>query len=81
MEDREKFIERLNSYGITNVEESELYPDHLYVFPKSSGYGIPVDCYFGIDARLVESIGMDSLNETHRLYREDAHHVLIFKFL
>mgnify|MGYP006274464257 CR=1 FL=1 len=81
MEDREKFIARLKRYGIINIETFEDDPDKLYVFPPENGYGIPVDCYFGIDARLIESFGMGRFGENHRLYREDAHHVLIFKFL
>ena len=81
MEDREKFIKRLAEIGVVNIKTFDGDPDKLYVFPGSKGYGITEDCYFGIDARLIESIGMDSLNENHRLYREDAHHVLIFNFL
>jgi len=81
VEDREKFIKRIAEIGIVNTTTFESEPDKLYVFSNSTGYGITEDCYFGIDGRLIESIGMDSLNESHRLYQEDSHHVLIFKFL
>lgn len=51
----------------------------VYLFPGQGGFGLPAEVYDGLDVALVESIGMDSLTESHRLFREDAHHVLIFK--
>ena len=81
MNPRETFTQRLDHYGIQNVETFESDPDKLYVFPPMNGYGIPADCYDGLDVRLIESFGMGRFGEGHRLYREGAHHVLIFKFL
>jgi hypothetical protein len=74
---RETFEERIKSYGVKNTDYSEAH-DSLYVWAGESGYGVPKDCYDDLDVRMTESIGMSSLDETHRLYREDAHHVLIF---
>lgn len=77
---RDVFVERLSD--IINPEFIETFdsdPDKVYLFPASGGYGITEDMYEGLDARLIESIGMSGLNESHRLYRERAHHVLIFK--
>lgn len=61
------------------IETFDGHPGKLYLFAAEGGLGITADCYDGLDARLIESIGMASLNEDHRLYRDNAHHVLIFK--
>lgn len=76
---RSMFRQRLREYGIRHTELPSDRDGKLYVFPKESGYGIPPDCYEGLDVRLVETCGMDGMDEDHRLYRDYADHVLIFK--
>ncbi|SEL19263.1 hypothetical protein [Haloferax larsenii] len=71
------FVDRLADYIPSDrVEQSD---DKVYVYAPEGGFGIQEEVYDGHDVRLIESIGMDSLSENHTLYREDAHHVLIFK--
>jgi hypothetical protein len=76
---RDVFRDRLREVGVHNTEIMGGDPKKVYVFADEGGYGITADCYDGLNARLIESIGMDSLTENHRLYRPYAHHVLIFK--
>jgi len=76
---RDTFQERVDEIVPSDRIETLDQPDKLYLFPTDRGFGITADCYDGLDVRMIESIGMESLNENHRLYREDAHHVLIFK--
>lgn len=78
---RDEFRDQLREIGVRNTEIMEDDPNKLYVFADEGGYGITQDCYEGLDARLIESIGMDSLGENHRLHRPYAHHVLIFKVM
>lgn len=79
MSRRDEFRDRLREIGVRGTEIISNEPRKLYVFADEGGYAITQDCYEGLDARLIESIGMDSLHENHRLYREYADHVLIFK--
>lgn len=73
-----EFKRRLEQYGVANIRTDES-TNKVYVYASVGGLGIPVDCYNGLDVALIESIGMDSLSETHRLYDDTAHHILIFK--
>jgi hypothetical protein len=79
MSRRDEFRNRLREIGVRGTEIISDEPRKLYVFADEGGYAITQDCYEGLDARLIESIGMDSLSENHRLYRRYANHVLIFK--
>lgn len=78
---RDVFRQRLRNCGVKNTEITGDDENKLYVFAGEGGWGIPSDCYDDLDVRLVESIGMDSLYEDHRLHRPYAHHVLIFKVM
>lgn len=78
---RDEFRERIREFGVRNTEITGDDPGKLYVFAKEGGWGIPVKCYDDLDVRLVESIGMEALDESHRLHRPYAHHVLIFKVM
>jgi|AntDeeMetageno51_2_1112566.scaffolds.fasta_scaffold00305_17 hypothetical protein len=73
-----EFKQNLSDVGIptVDIDKSE---DKIYIHAPESGWGIPEDCYNGVDARLIESIGMSSLSESHKLYSDTAHHILIFK--
>jgi hypothetical protein len=79
MNPRDTFRERLEHYGVEEIETVHGNPEKLYVFPNEGGYGIPEDCYDGLDVRLIESFSVERFDEDHRLYHEGAHHVLIFK--
>lgn len=78
MTPRDTFRSRIREIGIVNTEILNDEDNKLYVFPSERGYGFTADCYEGLEVRLIESIGMDSLFESHRLHREYSHHVLIF---
>lgn len=79
MSRRDEFRNRLREIGVRGTEIISDEPRKLYVFADEGGYAITQDCYEGLDARLIESIGMESLSEDHRLFRCYASHVLIFK--
>lgn len=74
----DKFKNNLNDFGIedTNIEVDN---NKVYIYVPESGFGIPTECYTGVDVNLIESIGMSSLSTTHSLYDESYHHILIFK--
>lgn len=76
---RNEFRERLRTIGVRNTEIINDEENKLYVFADEGGWGIGKECYDGLDVRLIESVGMDSLDEDNRLYRDYAHHVLIFQ--
>lgn len=79
MNDRQQFIDQLEQYvPEERIEFSEAHTS-VYAFAAEGGLGVPADVYDDVDVHFAESIGMSSLHHTHRLYREYAHHVLIFK--
>lgn len=77
---RDEFRKRIRKHGVANTELHSNRDDKLYVFCPEAGYGFPPHCYDGLDVRLVETIGMDGIDEEHRLYRDYADHVACFIF-
>lgn len=75
---RDEFRERIRKIGVRNTEIEDEYPKKLYVYAPLGGVGIPSECYEDVNARLVESCGMDKLDDSHRLFRPYANHILIF---
>jgi hypothetical protein len=53
--------------------------DAVYLYAPAGGVGIPADVYHGWPWVLTESIGIETLRPSHRLYYPDAHHVLCFR--
>jgi len=72
----EKFVEQIKKFGVKNVETDDR--GYVRVWATEGGYGFPEEVNEGLNVRFCESTGMCLLSENHRMYREDAHHVLIF---
>jgi len=74
----DRFKNNLNAFGIEDAN-IDIDNNKLYLYVPESGFGIPKECYTGVNVDIIESIGMSSLSTTHSLYDESYHHILIFK--